>query len=339
MKNDQNNLRKTESGGRAAVFLKIIGAIVLFVLFFGAAAVEKAGANAIEEVAISNNSDVTLFYSLKQPSGSSAPVSASVAFGDFPLEAVRVTTIEESNIPLRFLFLVDVSKTALKSERDRVKAVIQEFVDNIPFRDRSLFQINTFGDQDSVYLNQTADPLQIIAAINKMDPLFIAETAYYPGAVFSALSDLKAKTDRNLEKFQIILVTDGTGYDYQLYTEKDMIIALQDAGVPLYVLCVFDTFSGTVDPENYARLSRIAESSGGAIASPHVNTLENWRLAKILTDSISGTYVITGKLPANFQPDRKNLYDVTLTLNGEAGTLGTQTKTVKPILISSEQPE
>lgn len=316
-----------------------LGILFVFFLILMMVPVTQADAyaqNAMEEVFLTNNKDVTIFYSFSPEYGNSIPDSAAVSFNDFPLESVRVTTIEQTTIPLNFLFLVDVSKTVLKSERERVKAVIQEFIDNIPFRDRFVLQINTFGKENKVFLQPTSDYYSILGTINNLDPLFSDDTAYYPGAIFDTLTSRKSSTRKTLEKFQIILVTDGTGYDHQLYTEKDMSIALEDAGIPLYVLGVFDTFTGTMDPDDYARLERIANRSGGAIASPYKNGLENWRLAKILMDSISGTYVITGKTPANFQVDKKNIYDVSITLDSGSNRLGSISKTVKPVLIISQ---
>lgn len=318
---------------------KTLGFLFIFSLILYLIPVMQADAypqNAMEEVFLTNNKDVTIFYSFSSEYGNGIPDTATVSFGDFPLESVRVTTIEQTTIPLNFLFLVDVSKTVLKNERDRVKAVIQEFMDNIPFRDRFVLQINTFGKENKIFLQPTSDYYSILGTINNLDPLFSDDTAYYPGAIFDTLTSRKSSARKTIEKFQIILVTDGTGYDHQLYTEKDMSIALEDAGIPLYVLGVFDTFTGTMDPNDYARLERIANNSGGAIASPFKNGLENWRLAKILMDSISGTYVITGKTPANFQADKKNTYDISVALGSGSTQLGSIVKTVKPVKITSQ---
>ncbi|MEL7659223.1 MAG: vWA domain-containing protein, partial [Bacillota bacterium] len=186
-----------------------------------------------------NNKEVMLFADIPDPVIEAQPDMISLSLDGTGMKKARISNFCRSDVPLTFLFLIDTKKTVYESEKNRPEEVVKAFRDFYFFQGHSKIAIMTYGDSTKVVLEPTSDPAAIEQAALKIR--FISKDSSFPDALLEAV-DYVNKISANDGSFKnIVLFTDGKGYDNRYISEADMIKTLQGSGISLFVLKTHDT--------------------------------------------------------------------------------------------------
>ncbi|MEL7658344.1 MAG: vWA domain-containing protein, partial [Bacillota bacterium] len=241
------------------------------------------------------NDEITLFFPGVTENKPINFTKAEVLLDQTGLENISFSSLGENTYPINILFLVDISKTVYKSDRELPAEIINQFLNDPILNNRSLFGIMVFDDSDNVILYPTNNRSDGMAAANSLS--FESANSNFSLAILNALYFIDKNPTGFAEKNQIILITDGSGYNDERISEKEIAEKLHSSGISLSVLVTRNTNSGSYDPYDFNRLERLASGSGG-IAVKTEKKSSALEYEKMLMDPILRTYTITGRIPS-----------------------------------------
>ncbi|MHC1770491.1 MAG: VWA domain-containing protein [Flexilinea sp.] len=252
---------------------------------------------------------------------------AEVLLDQTRLEDVYFSSIKENSYPINILFLIDISKTVYNSDRELPAELINQFLNDPSLNDRSLFGIMVFNDSDNLILYPTNNRSDAMAAANTLS--FESASSNFSLAILNALYFIDKNPTGFAEKNQIILITDGTGYNDERTSEKEIADKLRSTGISLSVLMTRNTNTGSYDSNDFNRLQRLASGSGGIAVTTEKENLA-LEYEKIMMDPILRTYTLTGRIPSTFIPAYNDSVLISLSLFNNDLKIAEATKTVRP---------
>lgn len=273
------------------------------------------------------NDEITLFFPGVTENKPINFTKAEVLLDQTGLENISFSSLGENTYPINILFLVDISKTVYKSDRELPAEIINQFLNDPILNNRSLFGIMVFDDSDNVILYPTNNRSDGMAAANSLS--FESANSNFSLAILNALYFIDKNPTGFAEKNQIILITDGSGYNDERISEKEIAEKLHSSGISLSVLVTRNTNSGSYDPYDFNRLERLASGSGG-IAVKTEKKSSALEYEKMLMDPILRTYTITGRIPSAFIPVYNDSVLVSLSLFNEDQKIAEVKKTIRP---------
>ncbi len=317
-------------------WMKKIKKLIFFSLLISLILLSSAVSAAEEQITIDrayfpfNTGEVMLFADIPEAVLNANPDTILLTINGAAAKTPRISSFCRSDIPLTFLFLVNTTKTVYASEKDRPEEIIRAFRDFYFFQGHSKIAIMTYGDAIQTVLEPTSDAEAINLAAIRIR--FTSQNSNYQEALATAVDYLEKLSENDGSFKQIILLTDGKGYDHRFFSEEEMIQSLQEAEIPLFVLNTLDTnaFYGdeakdhaesaswyaTTFPELYPlatpeasggagvnydleRLKRIAGATGGLAVKASEGSRSE-ALAKRMMDAICAKTFLSATLPDGF---------------------------------------
>ena len=222
------------------------------------------------------------------------------------MENVNSSPMNSNSIPMTTLFLVDTSANSYYSRYDRAQAVIDTFVKNTSFSNRSNCQLFVipFGDQIGAVYDPESDPNSLT---------FEDKSSDYFAAVKNGIDFLKQRRESgNLEKQQIVLITDAEKSSELSISQTQLRQKLDEADIPIYALISLNPL-GIVDDDVFNKVSILAEASGGKAFRMGEKIRED-TLAEETIMLIGNSYAVTGAVPAYFTVSPDDSYQLALQL-------------------------
>ena len=306
---------------------QILGVTIFFpVLFFFIISAQTVDSPLIFRSFFSDNA-ITLLCSGLTDNQLEKLDKAEIFVDQTKLENVSFLSVGNSNIPINTIFLIDVSKTVFKSDRELPAELINQFLDDPIFTDRGRFGIISFDDSIHLVLSPTNNHTEIIAAAHGLT--FESSSSNFSQAILDSLGLFEKSSTSSVEKDQIILITDGAGYNDEKINEKEIAEKLRSTGISLSVLVTRNTNSGSYDKYDFNRLGRLASDSGGAaVSTESINSALKYK--EIMIAPIRRSCIITGVIPSEYIPDHKDIVLVSLSLFNKDQKIAEVNKTVLP---------
>jgi hypothetical protein len=236
---------------------------------------------------------------------------AAMTVDQISLDNVAVETLNNTDLPINIFSLIDVSKTVFETEKELPKNLIHQFINDSVLMNRTRLGIISFGSTVNSIQSLTNDGNKVEEALNQLN--FDSKTSDFSFALLETLKLIDETKTSSPVNNQIILITDGAGYNDAKISEKQIAEALFSSGVSLNVIVTRNTNTSSYEEFDFNRLNRLASNSGGiALKTDTGDSAENYK-AKIV-ESILQTRIIHGELPADFSLSSDAKSEILLTL-------------------------
>ncbi|MCB1058413.1 MAG: VWA domain-containing protein [Acidobacteria bacterium] len=182
----------------------------------------------------------------------------SASLGEQPVQLAPLEPFAETGEGVAYIFLVDISRSLDGERFDRIRAALDEWIDQLEPKDRAA--ILAFGEESRLVADFTDDSAALHAALASLGPTDSLTVIHR--ALRDAL-ELGQRRDADLPLRRVlVLLTDGRDEGSGLALE-DVLLELRENPLPIYAI----GYSRLREPQRSQYLEvlqRLASNSGGA---------------------------------------------------------------------------
>jgi Ca-activated chloride channel family protein len=206
----------------------------------------------------------------------------------------QIRYFSSEDVPLSLVVVLD-SSGSMRNKFDQARSAATEFFQCSNPLDE--FTVITFADRPRVLAESHDSLSEIESALNGVQPG--GETALWD-AVYLGLQQLRSA---RYTKKALLLISDG-GDNHSRYSQSEIKSVLQEAGVQLYAIYIFESFPRRrEETSGLLALDEVASTTGGRVFLIHT-TSELHQAVRQIGDELRNQYVL-GYLPGPSLRDGK----------------------------------
>jgi hypothetical protein len=185
------------------------------------------------------------------------PESVECQIGTTVCRDVSLQALSELGTPIRTLILVDNSLSIPKSDRPKIKEIMNNLVANR--MDGEQISVAVFSDKISYLVEDSSDFTQLKQAIDGID--FVDQETYLTDVLYEVLAEWEAEQADGLRR--IVVISDGVDNKSIGYTKEELYARLEARPYPVYAVgCMQSRKSNQEEIKNMFALSR--KTKGGS---------------------------------------------------------------------------
>ena len=256
-------------------------------------------------------------------SSGQVPNAAEGSIEGMDLTKVEVSSIDKTDVPVTFVFVVDNTTTAYVDQKKRPSEIGAAISNARSGKDDEYYLISYDTEVHSPvgpakYPDEVLETLTYNVNSDKAD---------YSGALESAVDLLQGIAEKDaMRKMAIILVTDGYQTDSPAIQHRALLDMLVNSGVPVYTCALLRSQLGQYVKDDIAALSEISSQSGGlGFSYQNFKEENNPEPGKSIINHIHRSSVLTAVLPDDYTRAEAGSADISLRLLRNKLEIGTLT--------------
>lgn len=247
----------------------------------------------IDQYEVSEDGKISVYVNQNEGDGFKPSVSeSSLMIGKNTLEIENIKSLSQTNEPVTYLCLVDISGSMTETGIGQTQAILKEFVENKSEQDN--FCITTMGN-DVKSSGFILEEEKLIETIEGIERIGTEDTNLYY-SITEALNVLK--TYKAVHKKRCLLIfSDGEDDQKKGITQKEAEDAVKDSHIPVFTVVLAG--SNLKDAEGSAKIlgSFARNSAGGEHYAPLLNDADKYEdICENITVRLQTSLIVSADL-------------------------------------------